>query len=351
LNVKFNYYSLNNPLEITDPAPVDWENRIFHASFYNFDRMALDLFRFQYKRNEVYHSYVDSLHIDPETVDSVTKIPFLPVEFFKTKVVKTGEFEPEIIFESSGTTGSIQSKHHVKCLDLYQKSFNRCFELFYGTPTEWCILGLLPSYLERKNSSLVSMVTTLIHSSEHSLSGFYLDDHKKLYQTLLHNEILQQPTLLIGVTYALLDFAEKYQMRLKNTVIMETGGMKGRREEMTREEVHEIIKAKLGVRQVHSEYGMTELLSQAYSRGDGFFKSPPWMKIFTRDEDDPFSIKKPSITMQTETGIINIIDLANIYSCAFIATDDLGKLHHNGSFEVLGRCDNAEIRGCSQMTL
>ncbi|HUS02519.1 MAG TPA: hypothetical protein VMY77_12365 [Chitinophagaceae bacterium] len=312
--------------------------------------MAIELFHFQYQNNGVYRRYADSLHVKPETVDTVTKIPFLPVQFFKTNTIKTTDFEPEIIFESSGTTQSVNSNHYVKNLALYKKCFTQCFELFYGPENEWCILALLPSYLERKNSSLITMTGELIKRTSHSLSGFYLNDHEKLHQTLLHNEILQQPTLLIGVTFALLDFTENYNMRLSNTVIMETGGMKGRREEMTRDEVHEILIKKSGVRHVHSEYGMTEILSQAYSRGNGIFKCPPWMKVFTRSEDDPFSIHTPSLsTKKTETGLINIIDLANIYSCAFIATDDMGKLHHNGSFEVLGRSDNSDIRGCSLM--
>ncbi|MDQ6756324.1 MAG: acyl transferase [Bacteroidota bacterium] len=310
--------------------------------------MALELFHFQYKNNPVYSEFVNSIHILSESVDSIEKIPYLPIQFFKTNTIKTTEFEPEIIFESSGTTQTINSRHFVKNIALYKKTFTKTFELFYGPANEWCILGLLPSYLERKNSSLITMTEELIKNSEHELSGFYLDDHEKLYHTLLHNEILQQPTLLIGVSFALLDFAEKYTMRLGNTVIMETGGMKGRREEITREEVHTVLQKKLGVKKIHSEYGMTEILSQAYSRGDGLFKCPPWMKVLIRDEDDPFSIKKISFTTKNaETGIINIIDMANIYSCAFIATDDVGKLHYNGTFEVLGRCDNTDIRGCS----
>ena len=312
--------------------------------------MALELFQFQYQHNDIYNRYVNTVNIDPETVDSVSKIPFLPIQFFKISAVKTTEFEPEIIFESSGTTQSVNSKHFVKNLELYKTTFTKCFELFYGPASEWCIIGLLPSYLERKNSSLITMTEELIKQSEHSLSGFYLNDHEKLYHTLLHNEILQQPTLLIGVTFALLDFTESHTMHLSNTVIMETGGMKGRREEITREELHEILQKKLGLRQIHSEYGMTEILSQAYSRGNGIFKCPPWMKVLIRSEDDPFSIQTASInTKKAEIGIINIIDLANTYSCAFIATDDMGKLYHNGSFEVLGRCDNSDIRGCSLM--
>lgn len=298
----------------------------------------------------MYRQYADSVHIIPEKVDAVEKIPFLPIQFFKTNVIKTTEYEPQITFESSGTTKSVNSKHYVKNLDLYKTNFTKCFELFYGPASEWCIIGLLPSYLERKNSSLITMAEELIKQSGHSLSGFYLNDHKKLYHTLLHNEILQQPTLLIGVTFALLDFTENYSMHLSNTVIMETGGMKGRREEIIREEVHEILIKKTGVRQIHSEYGMTEILSQAYSRGEGIFKCPPWMKVLIRSEDDPFSIQTAPLSAErTETGIINIIDLANIYSCAFIATDDMGKLHHNGAFEVLGRCDDSDIRGCSLM--
>jgi len=326
----------------------DWENKIFDASFYNFDRMALDLFHFQYQHNIIYSQYVNSIHIDPEKVDSITKIPFLPIQLFKTTAIKTTEFVPEIIFESSGTTQNGISHHYVKNLKLYTKCFTKCFELFYGPENEWCILALLPSYMERKNSSLVTMAEELIKRSSHSLSGFYLNDHEKLYHTLLHNEILQQPTLLLGVTFALLDFTENYTMHLSNTVIMESGGMKGRREEVTREELHENLIKKLGVSQIHSEYGMTELLSQSYSRGKGIFKCPPWMKVLIRSEDDPFSIETSILTTKkTETGIINIIDLANIYSCAFIATDDIGKLYHNGCFEVSGRCDNSDIRGCT----
>lgn len=310
--------------------------------------MALELFQFQYSNNTVYREYTNSLRIDPETVDAITKIPFLPIQFFKNKSIKTTEFEPETIFTSSGTTATINSHHFVKDLELYKKSFTKCFELFYGPENEWCIIGLLPSYLERKNSSLITMTEELIKRSGHSLSGFYLNDHEKLYHTLLHNEILKQPTLLIGVTFALIDFTDKYSMRLSNTIVMETGGMKGRREELTREEVHTILKTKLNIKQVHSEYGMTEILSQAYSREKGLFKCPPWMKVLIRSEDDPLCIHTPALsTQRIESGIINIIDLANIYSCAFIATDDMGKLYHNGSFEVLGRCDNSDIRGCS----
>jgi hypothetical protein len=310
--------------------------------------MALELFQFQYHRNKVYNQFVNSIKINPEKVDSITKIPFLPIQFFKNYAIKTTDFEPEIIFESSGTTQTGNSHHFVKNTELYKKNFTQGFRLFYGPENEWCIIALLPSYLQTKNSSLITMTEELIKNSGDPFSGFYLNDHEKLYHTLLHNEILKRPTLLIGVTFALLDFAEKYSMNLSYTVIMETGGMKGRREEITREEVHNTLIKKLGIKQVHSEYSMTEILSQAYSRGKGLFKCPPWMKVLIRKEDDPFSIQSGlSATSKTDTGIINIIDLGNIYSCAFIATDDLGKLYHNGCFEVLGRCDNSDIRGCS----
>lgn len=309
--------------------------------------MAVELFQFQYLNNSVYKQYTDSLKIQAEQVNSIEKIPFLPIQFFKTNVIQTTDFTPAITFESSGTTQTINSKHFVKKRSLYVKSFTKAFELFYGPATEWCILALLPSYLERKNSSLVEMTEHLIKESLHPLSGFFLNEYEKLYQTLLHNEILKQPTILLGATFGLLDFAEKYTMNLSSTIIMETGGMKGRRKEITRDEVHAILKNRLGVKKIHSEYGMTELLSQAYSLGNGIFKCPPWMKILLRAEDDPLLIKNMLYGTQTETGLINIIDLANIYSCAFIATDDIGKLHHNQTFEVLGRCDNSDIRGCS----
>ena len=310
--------------------------------------LALELFSFQYHHNELYRKYVNSLNIDPANIQKAVQIPFLPIQFFKSNRVATTEFEPEAVFESSGTTGTIPSRHFIKSLDLYQETFTRGFEIFYGNPEKLCILGLLPSYLERNNSSLVVMVNELIAKSKNTLSGFYLKDHEKLYQTLLHNEIIKQPTLLIGVTFALLDFAEEYELQLKNTIIMETGGMKGRREEMIRFEVHEILKNKFGVKNIHSEYGMTELLSQAYTRKKGKFKCPPWMKVYVRNEDDPLLIKEINpVDKRSVKGILNIIDLANLHSCAFIATDDIGSLHHDECFEVEGRIDNSDLRGCS----
>ncbi len=331
---------------------IDLETRIFAASPENFEAMAIELFRYQYEYNPVYRQYCTLLNIDAASVDNYIKIPFLPIRFFKTHKIKTSDFTPEIIFESSGTTQTVNSRHLVKDLSLYRASFTHAFEQFYGSPKNHCIIGLLPSYLERGNSSLVMMVDELIKASNNPLSDFYLHDTEKLHRTLLHNEILRQPTLLIGVTYALLDFAEQYTMQLRNTIIMETGGMKGRREEMTRQQVHEILQQKLGVPLVHSEYGMTELLSQAYSKGDGIFHCPPWMKVLLRKEDDPFEILVANENAaQPSSGIINIIDLANIYSCAFIATEDVGRLHYNGSFEVLGRVDSSDIRGCSLLSL
>ncbi len=304
----------------------------------------------QYQQNETYKLYVDTIGADVNGVNNIEDIPFMPVQFFKTKSITATKFTPEVIFESSGTTGENVSRHYVKYLSIYQESFTRCFSLFYDEPKEWCILGLLPGYLERKNSSLINMVRHLINLSDNSYSGFYLNDHKKLYQALVHNEIREQPTLLLGVTFALLDFAENYSIKLRHTAVMETGGMKGRREEITREEVHAILEERLGVENVHSEYGMTELLSQAYSKEKGIFRCPPWMKILIREENDPFAITGNVQAQKPSSGLLNIIDLANLYSCAFIATDDAGKLYRNGSFEVLGRRDVSDLRGCSLLT-
>jgi phenylacetate-coenzyme A ligase PaaK-like adenylate-forming protein len=346
LFAKFNYYSLNNSSHTTD-----WENKIFDVSFYNFDRTAIELFNFQYQNNPLYRSFTDSLNIHPDTVTTIDRIPFLHIQFFKTHAVKTTDFDEEIIFESSGTTQSVTSKHFVKDVSIYKKSFCNTFELFYGAPEEWCILALLPSYVERKNASLVMMANELIKRSLNPLSGFYLHNHEKLHQLLLHNEIRKQPTLLIGVTFALLDFAEKYQMKLRYTIIMETGGMKGRRQEMVRKELYQQLQNRLGISAVHSEYGMTEIMSQAYSRNEGLYKCAPWMKILIREEDDPLQKQLLSIDKKPLTGLINIIDLANIYSCAFIATDDIGKLHHTGYFEVLGRRDYTDLRGCNLLVV
>jgi Acyl-protein synthetase, LuxE len=312
--------------------------------------MALKTFELQYNYNEIYKIYVDTLGVDAALVNTIECIPFLPVQFFKTNIIRTTQFKAGAIFESSGTTGENTSRHYVKDVSLYKKSFTNGFNLFYGEPRKWCILALLPGYIERQNSSLITMANDLIKESNNAYGGFYLNNEEELYQALLHNESRQQPTLLIGVTFALLDFAEKYSMQLVYTTVMETGGMKGRREEITREEVHKILQDKLGVRNIHSEYGMTELLSQAYSKGRGLFQCPPWMRVLVREENDPFAITQSPGKQKPSTGLLNIIDLANIYSCAFIATDDAGKLYQNGSFEVLGRRDTSDLRGCSLLT-
>ena len=324
------------------------EDKIFSVQKQGFEQLALEIFRLQYNENKLYRSFTDALHIDPANVNSVASIPFLPVSFFKRHEILTGSFTPEVIFESSGTTQTGNSRHQVKSIDLYRRSFIKAFELFYGSPENWCIAGLLPSYLERKNSSLVMMVDELIELSGHPGSGFYLYEHDKLSRLIKANEAAAQKTLLIGVTFALLDLAEFFQYPLKHTTVMETGGMKGRRKEITRAEVHDILKNAWNLDAIHSEYGMTELLSQGYSYGDGVFRCPPWMNIILRDEDDPLTIK-PVHTSKQERGLINVIDLANIYSCAFIATDDIGMLYADGSFEVAGRMDSSDVRGCSLM--
>lgn len=325
--------------------PDQWNHKIFQAQECDFNKLSLEAFQYQFRNNAVYNSYVKALGVNPTVVNSVSQIPFLPVSFFKTHSVKTGDFVAETVFESSGTTGSINSRHQVKDLLLYKESFTRGFELFYGPVTDWCIIGLLPSYLERENSSLVYMVNELIRQSADPRSGFYLTEFEKLSAVLKEAEAGKQKTLLIGVTFALLDFAELSHLSLQHTVVIETGGMKGRRKEMIRAEVHDLLKKGFGISAVHSEYGMTELLSQAYSKGEGIFSASPWMKILVRDEEDPLLVK------ETGAGIINIIDLANIDSCCFIATDDAGKVYGDGSFEVLGRMDGSDLRGCSLMIL
>jgi hypothetical protein len=302
---------------------------------------AIKTFRFQYENNPLYRSFTDTLGIQPDRVLTLPEIPFLPVSLFKTHPVRTGDFIPEIVFESSGTTGLVTSRHEVRDLSVYRNSFTAGFERFYGPVGEWCVIGLLPAYLERSHSSLVLMVHELIGRSGHRDSGFYLYDHEALYAVLQRLERQGQKTLLIGVTFALLDFAEKYAMSLRHTVVMETGGMKGRRREITRNELHDYLKERLGVSSVHAEYGMTELLSQAYSYGDGLFACPPWMRALVRREDDPLEVNVRG------EGLLNIIDLANIWSCSFLATEDIGRIGPDRRFEVSGRADNSDVRGCS----
>lgn len=319
-------------------------NKIFSTSPENRNELIQSVFDFQYQHNPVYRQWCDLLTINGQP-STVNRFPFLPVSFFKTHKVASTLFEPEQVFESSGTTQTANSKHLVKDISVYRTSFTKTFELFYGDVKDWCVIGLLPSYLERNNSSLVMMVHELINMSGHTESGFYLDEFDKLKEILQQLDSQHKKVLLIGVTFALLDFAEKHTLHLQHTVVMETGGMKGRRKELTRAEVHETLQKRLGVNTIHSEYGMTELLSQAYSKGDGRFFCPPWMKIMIRDEEDPLQVK------ESGRGIINIIDLANLYSCSFIATDDVGIVYEDGSFEVWGRVDNSEIRGCSLLVV
>jgi phenylacetate-coenzyme A ligase PaaK-like adenylate-forming protein len=304
-----------------------------------FEEYALQVFRYQSENIETYKEYIHYLDIDPSSVQSVSEIPFLPVEFFKSRKLITHHTQEEMIFLSSGTTGQNQSRHYVKDLHLYEQSFLKGFEYFYGDIKGYRILALLPSYQEREGSSLIYMVDELIKKSNDTNSGYFLDDHEQLKNVLLASE---KNTLLIGVTYALLDFAENFSFQMKNTMVMETGGMKGRRKEMLREEVHQVLKNSFKLIHIHSEYGMTELLSQAYSKGDGIFKTPPWMKVIIREVNDPFTL-----TSIGKTGGINVIDLANLYSCSFIATQDLGKLYPDESFEIMGRFDNSDIRGCN----
>lgn len=315
---------------------------IFNPNTNDYNGLSLDLFHYQYKNNEDFKQYCDLLKIS--SISKVEQIPFFPIRFFKTKEVKTGNWSSTEakVFTSSGTTGILTSKHFVRDISIYEKSFNRSFEIFYGNSRDFVFLGLLPSYLERENSSLIYMVNKLMELSGSSDNGFYLDDYEKLAKKLKLLEAENKKVILFGVSFALLDFANEFKIPLANTIIIETGGMKGRRKEMTREELHTIYKNSFGNIKTHSEYGMTELLSQAYSKGDGKFNCPPWMKIIITAIDDPFKIL-PS----NKSGRINIIDLANIDSCAFIASDDLGKLGEDGSFEILGRIDNSDQRGCN----
>lgn len=311
------------------------------------ESLTIQVFRFQARYCTVYKQLCQFLGIDPDQVTSIYDIPFLPVSLFRDKVIISGdENMVQKIFTSSGTTGSIPSRHFIIDLDLYEESFLTAFRMFYGEPGDYRFLALLPGYLERQNSSLVFMMDHLIRRSSGNGSGFFLDDMKQLNYRLRENIQAGSGTILFGASYALLDFAEKYSGDYDNVIFMETGGMKGRRKEMIREELHGILCERLGVKMIHSEYGMTELLSQAYSKGNGIFKAAPWMKIIIRDTNDPKNILAPG-----QTGGINIIDLANLYSCSFISTQDLGKVNEDGSFEVLGRFDDSDIRGCNLLVV
>lgn len=311
-----------------------------------FEKIALKVFRFQYDSNTVYREFCDLLHVKKQEVQSLKQIPFLPIQFFKSHKVVSNDNPIQETFTSSGTTGMITSKHHVTDVSIYEESYRKGFSQFYGNIEDYTLLALLPSYLEREGSSLIYMVNDLIKLSNNTNSGFYLNQYEELTKTLIDLDQSGQNVILIGVTYALLDLIERQKFQLKNTIIMETGGMKGKRKEMIREELHEILCKGFGVSTIHSEYGMTELLSQAYSLGNGVFECPPWMQILIRETEDALNY-----VANGKTGGINVIDLANINSCSFIATQDLGKKNPNNSFEVLGRFDNSDIRGCNLMVV
>ncbi len=311
-----------------------------------FEKIALKVFRYQHENNSVYREFCELLKVEKGRVKSLQQIPFLPIQFFKSREVVSNSDSIQETFTSSGTTGMITSKHLITDVTLYEDSYRNAFSEFYGNIEDYVVLALLPSYLERSGSSLIYMVKDLIELSNNSNSGFYLNNYDELISKLIELDSLGQNVLLIGVTYALLDLIEKRKFELKNTIVMETGGMKGKRKEIIREELQELLCNGFGVSSIHSEYGMTELLSQAYSLGNGIFECPNWMNILIRDTEDPLTYVPVG-----KTGGINVIDLANINSCSFIATQDLGKKYPNNSFEVLGRFDNSDIRGCNLMVL
>ncbi len=311
-----------------------------------FEKIALKVFRFQHENNRVYREFCDFLKVEKGAVKSLEQIPFLPIQFFKSRDVLSSSDVIQQTFTSSGTTGMITSKHLVPDISLYEESYRNAFSEFYGNIEDYAVLALLPSYLEREGSSLIYMVNDLVDRSNNPNSGFYLHNYDELTTQLIELDASGQNVLLIGVTYALLDLVEKHQFHLKNTIIMETGGMKGRRKEMIREELHQMLCNGFGVNSIHSEYGMTELLSQAYSLGNGIFECPNWMSVLIRDTEDALTYVENG-----KTGGVNVIDLANINSCSFIATQDLGKKYSNNSFEILGRFDHSDIRGCNLMVL
>lgn len=308
----------------------------------NFDNIALSLFRFQAKENLVYRDYLTHLGVNAQDIYSIDNVPFLPISFFKEHEVISGKWSPEATFLSSATTGTTQSRHLVFKLSSYLANARRIFESFYGSVANYHFFALLPSYLERSGSSLVAMVNYFISESHSTYSAFYLHDNESLLENLQRAIKSDKKVMLLGVTFALLDLAEKVEIDLSSCLVMETGGMKGRREEITREELHKILCHRFNLRNIHSEYGMTELLSQAYSTFGGYFKTPPWMKVMVRDINDPFQLLGAN-----KIGGINVIDLANIYTCAFVETQDLGRLSQDGNFEVLGRIDNTDSRGCN----
>ncbi|MBL0308718.1 MAG: acyl transferase [Bacteroidetes bacterium] len=320
------------------------KDRIFAVDEFSFETLAIELFAYQYRQVSMYRAFCDSFKKKPENVRTLADIPFIPIDFFKRHRLLAGEMADQKIFESSSTTDTVPSCHYVADLTVYEESFLKGFAQFYGTLQDYIILALLPSYLERETSSLVYMVKQLMEIGRNKESGFYLHDFEKLKSTLEQLKQQNKKVILWGVTFALLDFVEKYATHFPKLIVMETGGMKGRRKEITRLEVHQILRRAFGVDKIHSEYGMTELLSQAYSLGDGRFNTPPWMKILVRDMDDPLGIG-----IRGSAGALNVVDLANIYSCSFIATGDTGIVYDDGSFEVTGRMDYTEVRGCNLM--
>ncbi|QTY25987.1 acyl transferase [Flavobacterium sp. CS20] len=313
----------------------------------DFKTLCFKVFEYQYNNCEVYQKFCKHFNKHPDNVNSLKSIPFLPIEFFKKFKILSSQQLVQKVFTSSGTTGQQTSKHHITDIELYQKNFCQIFQAQYGSIEDYTILALLPSYLERNGSSLIYMVNHLIEKTRQPDSGFFLDDLNRLKETLLKLETKKQKTILIGVSFALLDFVESYNLKLNHTIVMETGGMKGRRKEITRDELHQKLTKGFGVKHIHSEYGMTELLSQAYSKADGIFELPPTMKVFIRDPEDPLHIFEDF----TKTGGINVIDLANINSCAFIATQDLGQNVKKNKLKIIGRFDYSDVRGCNLLTL
>lgn len=321
-----------------------WITKLATMQARDFEAMALEAFHYQARFNPLYRSYLDLLRINTSQVDRVAAIPFLPIRFFKDRNIKTEEWQPITTFSSSSTTGQQPSQHHLYSTDLYELVTRQGFEYFYGELSDYCILALLPSYLERKGSSLVYMADYFIRQSSYKVSGFFLHDLAGLAAQLKICRSQNIPTLLMGVSFALWDLAEQFPMPLGNTIVMETGGMKGRRKEITREELHQVLQAAFEVSHIHSEYGMTELLSQGYSKGNGLFYPSPSMRVLGRDITDPLSLQKPG-----QTAALNIIDLANINTISFIATDDIGQVYADHSFRVMGRLDNSDVRGCNLM--
>ena len=306
-----------------------------------FETVASEVFRYQAAHNPLYAKFLKLLNRQPSTLN---RIPFLPIQFFKTQAIKTGDWEPETVFTSSSTTGQTPSRHLVRDVDFYLKNARRGFAQFYGEPSEWCVLALLPSYLEREGSSLVAMADYFIRTSQYPESGFFLHDFEKLRDVLVFCKSKGYKTILLGVSFALLEFAEQHPMDLSGLTVMETGGMKGRRRELTRPELHQTLRTAFNLEKVHSEYGMTELFSQAYTRGGSLFAPASTMRVLTTEINDPFCPAAPG-----RTGVLNIIDLANLDTCSFIQTEDVGRVYADGRFEVLGRLDVAEMRGCNLM--